>query len=527
MLRSRSLPRRLGGAALTALAVALAGSGAGGTARDALRLPPIVLVSRAPVAGAPGAVPGLGPHQRDVVTGGRLLLRAPDGAVRELAPGTLRDASDPSVSPDGRRVLFAGVRAGRDEGWRLFLYELASDRLDTTLVVAGPAFDPCWISDSAAVVVRVDPGATGQYRDAPVTQLWVMRIPPGAATPVRITSERNGAEEPAWDATTGRIVYARWWYNRWRPSDDPATRGVTFEPDRAIGDSVNLWQIVSVRPDGSGARVEASGLTSRLASMGTQPAVLADGSIVATCGANLGLSPAPGALGLQRFAPRIGGARRVAGALIETGPTYGTPHGLAAPGACAAAALPDGRVLFSYDPGTRGDYGLYVMQRDGSRIEKVIDLPGTLELDAAPVVARRGPWARPVTTGATAGATFRFFDRDVFGGGHARPGIHAAPTRTAGARIRFWTTVARVGGAPGDSAVLLREVPVRADGSVDQALPADLAMFEQLVDADGRVLRSADGPAHVAGFNSGRAGATAACVGCHTGHSTIVVKAPR
>jgi hypothetical protein len=52
-------------------------------------------------------------------------------------------------------------------------------------------------------------------------------------------------------------------------------------------------------------------------------------------------------------------------------------------------------------------------------------------------------------------------------------------------------------------------------------------MFEQLVDADGRVLRSADGPAHVAGFNSGRAGATAACVGCHTGHSTIVVKAPR
>jgi hypothetical protein len=302
MLRSRSLPRRAGGAALTALVVALAGSLAGGAARDALRLPPIVFVSRAPITGAPGAVPGLGPHQRDVITGGRLLLRAPDGAIRELAPGVLRDASDPAVSPDGRRVLFAGVRAGRDEGWRLFIYELASDRLDTTLVAAGAAFDPCWISDSAAVVVRVDPRATGQYRDAPVTQLWIMRIPPQAAPAVRITSERNGAEEPAWDATTGRIVYARWWYNRWRPSDDPATHGVTFEPARAFGDSVNLWQIVSVRPDGSGARIEASGLANRLASMGTQPAVLADG--------DLRRQPRPLARAGRTWAPALRAAHR-------------------------------------------------------------------------------------------------------------------------------------------------------------------------------------------------------------------------
>ena len=207
MLRSRPHLRRAA-AALVVLTAAIAWSVAGGAVRDALHLPPLVFVSRAPLAGAPGAVPGLGPNQRDAVTGGRLMLRAPDGTLRELAPGLLRDASDPSVSPDGRRVLFSGVRAGRDEGWRLFLWDLAADRLDTMLATADmPPFDACWISDSAAVVVGVMPGAIGQYREAPVTQLWVIRIPRHATAPVRITAERNGAEEPAWDlpsANNGR-----------------------------------------------------------------------------------------------------------------------------------------------------------------------------------------------------------------------------------------------------------------------------------------------------------------------------------
>src|SRR5215510_12014643 len=178
MPRSRPHLRRAAGLALVALPCAIAWSVAGGAGRDVLRLPPVVFVSRAPLAGTPGAVPGLGPHQRDAVTGGRLMLRAPDGSVRELAAGLLRDASDPSVAPDGRRVLFSGVRAGRAGGWRLYLYDLAADRLDTTLAAADvPSFDPCWISDSAAVVVGVAQGVIGQYRDAPVTQLWVIRIP--------------------------------------------------------------------------------------------------------------------------------------------------------------------------------------------------------------------------------------------------------------------------------------------------------------------------------------------------------------
>jgi hypothetical protein len=49
-------------------------------------------------------------------------------------------------------------------------------------------------------------------------------------------------------------------------------------------------------------------------------------------------------------------------------------------------------------------------------------------------------------------------------------------------------------------------------------------MFEQVVDARGRLLRSASGPAHVAGFNASAPGERR-CVGCHVGHSAIPVPA--
>ena len=511
---------------------------------DRLKLPPIVFVSRQPVPGEPYAVPGLGPRHRAVVTGGRLMLREPDGSVRDLLPGMFRDVAHPSVAPDGRRVMFsAGSRfevqgegdpahVGSYPGttWRPMVLDLVTGRLDT-LRVGRTWFDnvlqPAWISDSLFCFALPIPGAWSQYGNVRVTQIAV-----ASATGqrrerfVRVTSDRNGAESPTWDERSGRIVYARWWFNRWQPSDDSI--GVTIDQARALPrDSVNLWQIASIKPDGTDLRVEASGLGTRHESMGYQPVVLADGSIVATYASNLGLSPGPVTLGIQRFSPRLGHAKRLAGAIIEEGSGYASPRGLAAPAACAPAALPDGRILFSYAPGGRGDFGLYVMNKDGSRIEKVFDLPGSFELDAAPVVARRLRHPPPDPFASDGGATdvvasvtgsFRFHNLDVFGGSHARAGVRAAPPHTDGARIRFWRTEPREG-AEGDSAVLIREVPVRPDGSVDQLLPADTPLFEQLIDAHGKVLRSIDGPAHVAGYNWGRRGTEVRCVGCHIGHS--------
>src|SRR5438874_7244793 len=62
-------------------------------------VPAIVFVSRNPVAGDRGIIPGLGPTGRTVITGGRLLVRESDGRIRELLPrAAMYDVSDPSVS---------------------------------------------------------------------------------------------------------------------------------------------------------------------------------------------------------------------------------------------------------------------------------------------------------------------------------------------------------------------------------------------------------------------------------------------
>src|SRR5262245_41553499 len=88
------------------------------------RLPPLVFVSRnRPEGDATGVVPGIGPRGRTIATGGQLFVRESDGRFRLLLPaGTLYDASDPCVSWDGKRIVFAGTVA-RDSAWRIYVVE--------------------------------------------------------------------------------------------------------------------------------------------------------------------------------------------------------------------------------------------------------------------------------------------------------------------------------------------------------------------------------------------------------------------
>jgi len=275
--------------------------------------------------------------------------------------------------------------------------------------------------------------------------------------------------------------------------------------------------------------------------MGVEPAPAPDGSIVATYALNLGLSPRPGATGIHRLDRRGRATRYVAGAIVpERGSDpYHSALGLAAPSACAPAVLPDGRIVLSYDPGARGDYGLWVASADDATLAPLLDLPGTLELDAAAVVPRPAPGAWDSDPGIAAAAepalvrgdlsdkalgTFAFECADVFASG----GLAGAPARTRGLVLRFYAALPRFDRAGGDTAVLLRTVPVDARGAIRASgLPAGVPMFEQLASADGMPLVTAHGPAHVAGLNAGTAGAVTRCVGCHTGHSRLPVSPVR
>ena len=515
--------RRRGGAAIaacTALVALVAAAGPG--PRPPRSLPPIVFVSREPASGPfEGQVPGLGPHGTFAEGRGGLFERARDGSVRRLVPADrFRDVADPAVSPDGRRVAFAGVeRAG--SRWRI--YEVDRDgSAAVRCLTCGPAgadpiaddADPCWLDDTLLFVTTRAGGRT-LYDGSPVTQLaWLAR-----GDSIRIlTHEPNGVLDPTIDPRTGEVVFSRWWFNPWRSAADG---GLTRDRAHTLtADSVNLWQVVAAslvrdaagQPALSDVHLAAGGLTPRRRGMGVQPAVSRSGVFAVTT-LNMGLAPRPGTTSLQRFGAPPSAGRRLAGAAIadDRADVYAEARNLRAPGAAAPVALPSGEVIVSLDAGGRGDHGLWLLSGDGERRIRIVDEPGTLELDAAIVpgsTSRTGPVrARPrqASPSMTPG-TFRYLALDVFGGRGAAP-------RTPGARLHVYRLV------DADSVELLRDVAVDARGGVSLELPADTPLFEQLVGPDGVALRSAHGPAQVRGFNSGARGTTAACTGCHLGHT--------
>ena len=505
------------------------------------RLPALVFVSRSKAGpGMAGAVPGLGPRHRTLATGGQLLVRESNGKFRLLLPaGTLYDASDPCVSWDGRKIVFAGTVA-RDSAWRIYvvgadgrgLFAITkSDRaLDLSPLGCDPKlferyddFDPCWLPDGRVCFASTrfpqiaEPGGLA-------SNLFTVN---GDGTDLRrLTTERNGGEEPTVDPASGRIVYTRWWLNRYLASETE-TFGVTTDRSCAVpSDTVDLWIPVSIMTDGDGARLAGGDPRERSDMEAYQPVLLDDGTMIGVRGERLPLSPDGGRLTVRLFPRGFAAARVLAG---------GGVNGVSA---CSPVALPDGRVVLSIDRQGNGDYGLYAVRQDGSGLERVLDFPGTLELDAAPLVARRRPPVLtplltsplpelPVTTVARLHDmtnTFRFDCLNVFAnGGVDQPYLNAPPMQR-NVRIRFYAALARPGIAGGDSVVLIRESYVTSFGAVHQEdMPSDVPMFEQLVDEQGRVLRSASGPAHVPGFNAGRFGTGTKCVGCHAGHSALRV----
>jgi hypothetical protein len=458
---------------------------------------------------------------RSASAGGRLLTRGRWGRVRPfLKPGILYDVSDPSVSWDGKLVAFAG-KVHPDSSWRIWTADADGTKAKPlTGPGAGDDLDPVWLPDGRIIFASTRHGGEALSGSAiPVTNLFSIRSDGSALA--RITLERNGGEEPQIDSRQGRIVYARWWFSPFLPSNVDSLNVTRKEDRNARFEEINLWQAVAVLPDGDGIRL-AGGHPALAGGVSLyQPALFEDGTLAGIDAENRSLEPEPGSTRLVIF-----------------------PHGFATPRFLtekgrAAAPLPlsDGRIVFSWDPEGNGDLDLYVVTPGVGRPKRVEGLAGFDDLDATLLGARpRATFPAPLLEPApleatptmewvhTTDRTFRFDCLNVFMNAPVDAPFPDAPPATDNVRIRFFTLVPRPKAEGGDTLVLVREAPVTPDGAVhEHELPADIPLFEQLVDADGRILRNPHGLAHVPGFNFARTGSGTKCVGCHTGHSAQAV----
>lgn len=533
MTRSRVAPLGL----LVVLMLFLLAPGGAIRARPP-ELPPILLVARAPDPG--GRLPGLGPEGRTLKTGGRLLLRESNGRVRPfLTPGPgapdLFDAADPAVSFDARLVAFAAT-TGPDAPWRLWLADADGSNarplpLPEAPGVVGHAppddFDPTFLPDGRLVFASTRFPQRAQAGGGAVSNLFVVNTDGTGFG--RLTTERNGAEEPSIDPTSGHVVYARWWLNRFLPAAGAGESSVTTERSRALPtEPVDVWHALIAAPDGDGARLAGGFPRVRHQTMAYQPLLLTDGSLV-------GVQAEPGSL--------VGAApgRPIAHRLLVY-PGGFAPARLVADAAFAPAALPDDRLLWSAR-GPDGSRALYVSERPITHSETavrsrlLVDTPGFDDLDAVALVARTAPVVAallppPARIGPVASEgevkgltdTFRFDCLNVFANGPVDGPFPDAPFLAQDLRIRFFATLDRPEAEGGDTLILVREAPLTDRGAVhEHEMPADTPLFEQLVDSEGRVVASSLGPAHVSGFNAARAGTGTKCVGCHVGHSALPV----
>jgi hypothetical protein len=560
-------------------------------ASSLLAHPPIVFVSRY-MGSSPDSTDRVSAIERAL--SGRLLLREADGRLRVLVdssqaaagPEVPADVTDPDVSWDGGRIVFAGYSRA-ESAWRIYeiqadgsgLRQVTRSDRDIDLSRYGPAaevfatyddVDPCYLPDGRICFVSTRyPGIAPDSRRR-ATNLYVVN--PDGTDVHRITSERFGADTPAVHPTTGQIVYSRWWRTPLftnasspvPPLGDPAGNpdgggdvvppgspgyedvnpppptAEPLPPVRSLTDDqfpgLNSWFLAHINPDGSGMSMFSGFGLDREETQAHRPSFTRDGAALALFIPRTPFLGLPRGDGLRLFRPgpvlpeHLGGPQTFAG-----GERFQFVY-------ASAEALDDGLLLVtaaSRDSLT--DYDVYLQDPSTSSLTLLHRNHGTSELHAVPLAARpRPPVIADRFTGRrsdlapvdvadayASGGRFTFRVDNIFANAPVDVGIATAPPMGHGLSIQFWTNFQRTSVDTPDEPILIHEEPIPPDGHVEVELPAGIPLFEVLRTRDGEIAMGRDGQIfHVGGLNFGTAATRAesgSCVGCHAGHSMMEV----
>ncbi len=513
-----------------------------------------------------GLLPGMGAFSRFKAVGGKLMVRDETGLLTTLIDSTmdfggirLVDVQQPCVHWNGSKIIFAGIEH-RDSSWRIYEINRAGTRVkkitftdrNINLSQFGNAayrfikyddIDPIYLPDGKIIFASTRFPQLSIFGGVNTTNLFITDTV--SLKIYRVTTERNGGEKPSVDPISGKIIYSRWWVNIDRPSNVSGTGYTRIDNQALTTDIGNVWQTNIITPDGDGLKLYGADPRTRKSLFSYRSRIMTDGKLLSVFIPHTPMYTTSGSPGIRYYDKFFSEAKKVIGVDSSTSlyvpdppnPSYGT---MQPPYASDPIPLPDGKILFSYATTVvEQDYGIYVCDLNGGGLTQVLNLPGTLELNAELFIPKTTP---PVVDYLTAydtnlvpptsdpgtfyqGGLFRFDCLNVYSNAPVDEPIDDAPPIQKNAKFRFFFNFQRQDENGLDNPILFREIALDRDGKIAQGdMPANVSMFEQIVDSSGNVLVNRKGNiAHVLGMNFGNDGSGTKCVGCHAGHTMITV----
>ncbi len=510
-----------------------------------------------------------------------------DGSAGGVPIWTPKDILSPEVSYDARRVLFSGY-SRVEKGWRIFevgidgtgLRQITHSDRSVDLSRYGELarkfeghddLDPCYLPDGRICLASTRYPGFGPNGRLRATNLYIVNGDGGNLH--RITTERFGADTPAVDPSSGRIVYSRWWrtpqtaaeslpvlpvyYGPPPPAAMPPVPSVDPSALRVITDKefpgFNSWTLAGVNPDGTGLSMITGFPLDRATSQSYNPTFLPNGEILSLFLLATPTIGDPQLTGLRAHRPGARPAEVLGGPSSGTVPGFGVflgvPQGRENEESlqyvfASATAHPSGNLLVTAAPtakvfGTSGGmYDVYLLDRESRRMRPIYRNTLTMDIDAVPVVSRNPPPSIPDRVGdlmvdeaprdaaeaAAQGGTFTFLVENIHFNAPVDVPVPSAPPVGYNLSIEFYMAPQGEKPIATEKPILLQRQAIGPDGRIEATLPAGVPLFEVLRRPDGKIGMGRDGQVfHVGGMNFGRAGQTARCAGCHAGHSMIEV----
>ncbi len=156
-----------------------------------------------------------GTLRTDYGDGAQLLLVHPDGTTKVLSQG-FHSASDPALSFDGRRLLFAGKLQEADR-WNIFEMTVEGDEVRQITKDLGDCRSPDYQATLYTIVspkpwyqmtfVSSGEGTLNEFGNAPATHLYSCKLD---GTSVRRLTYNLSSDFDPWTMDDGRLLFSAW-----------------------------------------------------------------------------------------------------------------------------------------------------------------------------------------------------------------------------------------------------------------------------------------------------------------------------